>query len=96
MERDLLMLTPEQFGQLLSLLQKIADKPSTITGMQDWPMLVILFSMFGGISLLMIGGGLGYILSKIETDRKENREEHARIWQSQADCQDDCCPRGKK
>lgn len=87
------MLQPEQFSQLLRLLQQIADKPSTITGMQDWPMLMVLCSMFGGVMLLMIGGGIGYILNKIETDRKENKEEHNRIWQAYEDCQTECCPR---
>lgn len=88
------MLSPEQFTQLMGLLKQLADKPSTITGMQDWPMLAITCGMFGGVLLMMIGGGLGYILSTIERDRKENREEHCRIWQAQSDCQDDCCPRG--
>lgn len=87
------MLHPDQFTQLLRLLQQIADKPSTITGMQDWPMLVILVSMFGGISLLLIGGGLGYILSTIERDRRENLEDHNRMWQAHEDCQHECCPR---
>lgn len=87
-------MTPDQFQQLLAVLMKIAEKPSTITGMQDWPMLVVLFSMFGGLLLVLAGGGLGYILSRMETDRRENREDHARIWQSQDDCQKACCPKG--
>lgn len=87
-------MTPDQFQQLLAVLMKIAEKPSTITGMQDWPMLMVLFSMFGALLLVLAGGGLGYILSRMETDRKENREDHALIWQSQKDCQEDCCPKG--
>lgn len=90
------MLSPEQWTQLLSLLQKIADRPDTITKMQDWPMLVTVTGMFGGVMLLMIGGGIGYILSTIERDRRENKEDHDKLWKSQADCQDDCCPRGRE
>lgn len=79
-------MAPEQFQQLLVVLQKIADKPYTLTGAADWPMLMAMGGMVSALVLLMwcdLRGQMG-----------ENKKEHARIWQAQADCQDDCCPRG--
>lgn len=89
------MLSPEQWTQLLSLLQKIADKPDTITKMQDWPMLVTVTGLFGGILLLVIGGCIGYLFSRIDKAHDENVADHKAIREEIKDCQDDCCPRGR-
>jgi len=86
-------LDPLQFQKIFELLQQIASKPNTITGMHDWNMLVTMFSMFGGVLLLMIGGGIGYILNNMDRDRKENKDEHKCLWQAHEDCQTECCPR---
>lgn len=87
------MINQQQFDQLIALLTTIAEKPSTITGMQDWPMLLVLFSMFGGVLLLLIGAIIGHLLSRSEADRKENKADHERIWKAHEDCQTECCPR---
>lgn len=89
------MITPEQFDKLLAMLAKIASRPNTITSMDDWAMLTVMVSMLGGVILLLVGGSMGYILSMINRDRAENRDDHLRLWKSQEECQDDCCPRGR-
>lgn len=88
------MITPEQFDKLLAMLAKIAARPNTITSMDDWAMLTVMVSMLGGVILLLVGGAMGYILSMINRDRTENREDHRMMWQGLQECQDDCCPRG--
>ena len=89
------MITPEQFDKLLAMLAKIASRPNTITSMDDWAMLTVMVSMLGGVILLLVGGSTGYILSMINRDRAENRDDHLRLGKSQEECQDDCCPRGR-
>ena len=49
-------MTPEQITQLLNLLEKIANRPFTITQATDWQMLYALLGMI--TSSLMIAVGL--------------------------------------
>lgn len=86
-------LTPEQFAQLLQVLKAIAEKQQySLTGASDWPMLVFLV----GIILAMIGLMWRDLGSRISRDISEVKTEQRNIWSAMKDCQDDCCPRGKK
>lgn len=81
-------MTPDQFQQLLSVLQKIADKQYTLTGAADWPMLVAM----GGL----ITGLIGFMWLDLRGKLVDNKTEHEKLWRAMADCQDDCCPRGHR
>ena len=85
-------MTPEQFGLLLKLLEKIADRSYTITGATDWPMLVALVGMFG----VVFTGLVGAMWIDLRGRLGDNTREHEKIWKAMTDCQDDCCPRGGK
>ena len=87
-------LTHEQSQQLLDVLRDLEKSRFVITGATDWAMLVTMTSMFGGVLLLVIGGSIGYVMSQVNRDRVENREDHKALWQAHQDCQDDCCPSG--
>lgn len=81
-------MTPDQFQQLLLVLQKIADKPYTLTGAADWPMLMALGAMISAL--------IGAMWIDLRGNNKDNKDEHGKLWKAMADCQDDCCPRGKR
>ena len=49
-------MTPEQISQLLNLLEKIANRPFTITQATDWQMLYALLGII--TSSLIAAGGL--------------------------------------
>ena len=85
-------MTEAQFTQLLQVLKAIAEKQYSITGAADWPMLVFLVALIVG----MIGMMWRDLVSRISTDRTESKAEQQRIWSALNDCQDDCCPRGKR
>lgn len=85
------MLSSDQFTKLLNVLERIADRPYTLTGASDWPLFVFMV----GIVIALIAFMWRDLGSKITSDKKENKEEHERIWKSQQDCQDACCPRGR-
>ena len=93
-------MTPEQFQQLLVVLQKIAERQYTITGAADWPILAA------------VGGALCAVLAfmwlDLRSSMKEHRYEWQRtiekhedengkavdlLWQAHRDCQTECCPR---
>jgi hypothetical protein len=44
-------MTPDQFNQLLQVLERIASKQYTITGAADWPILLVL----GGLLVSVLG-----------------------------------------
>lgn len=85
-------MTPDQFTQLLTLLEKIASRQYTITGASDWPILLVI----GGITLALIGAMWTDLRNNIKEQKTENKEERTLIWRAMKDCQDDCCPRSKK
>lgn len=82
-----MQLTQEQFQQLLIVLRQIADKQFTITQAADWPMLVAM----GGMLAVL----LGCMWMDLRGRFTANDREHDKLWQSQSDCQADCCSRGK-
>lgn len=81
-------MTPDQFQQLLLVLQKIADKPYTLTGAADWPMLMALGAMISAL--------IGAMWIDLRGQSKENKDEHRSLWRAMSDCQEDCCPRGQR
>lgn len=81
------MLTPEQFQQLLALAQRLSEpRLYTLTGAQDWPMLVVM----AGMVIALIGLMWADLRSKLTA----NDQDHAKLWRAHEDCQADCCPRG--
>lgn len=98
------MPTTEQFALLLKLLEKIADRQQpqyTITGAQDWPILVLL----GGIIVGMVAFMWTDLRATIKDGKKEwkndlvrHEDENTRqfdyVWDAIRDCQGDCCDRG--
>lgn len=91
-------MTAEQIAQLLRLLEKIADRPFTITQASDWPLFVFLsaigLGMLGfmwrdiGKKLDCSAAAIGLSLSEHKAD---NLREHDKLWNALRDCQDDCC-----
>lgn len=96
-------MTHEQFIQLLAVLKQLAEKPYTISGASDWPMLITI----GGLLMLVIAAMWADLRSKLTDHRalssaelKEfkgvNEKEHDIIWEAMRACQDDCCPRRRE
>lgn len=85
-------MNPDQFKDLITVLREIADKQYSLTGASDWPMLVFLVGIIIALIALM-WRDLG---AKISGDKADNKADHEKIWSAMKDCQDDCCPRGKK
>lgn len=81
------LFSPEQFQQVLALAQKLMEaRPYTLTGAQDWPMLVV---MAGMVAVL-----IGLMWADLRNKLTANDTEHAKLWKAHEDCQADCCPRG--
>ena len=96
-------MNPEQFSQLLRLLEKIVSQQYTLTGAADWPILVIVGAAFSAV--------LGFMWRDLRTVIKDNRsewkvelekykaenvKEHDNLWKAHYDCQHECCPRRKE
>ena len=95
-------MTPEQIAILLRLLEKIADRPFTITQATDWSMLAVLITVLGGILVAATGffwRDVGRKFDKIECSLKESRvediREHSDLWTAYEKCKEVCCPYGK-
>ena len=91
-------MTPEQFAQLLKLLEKLTDKSYTITGASDWPALVAV----GGLLLLAVIAMWADLRSALKDSRcdwqrdlaahkDDNIKAMDNIWAAHRDCKDDCC-----
>jgi len=95
-------MTPEQFSQLLDILNKIStNQPYTITGAADWPILVVVGGALIGIIVFMwmdlrasIKDGRVDWRDALKKHEDENEKSFDMIWQAHRDCQADCCPRG--
>ena len=92
-------MTPEQIAILLRLLEKIADRPFTITQATDWSMLAVLISVLGGILVVATGffwRDVGKKFEQMERMLKESKiedtMEHSEIWTAYEKCQERCCP----
>ena len=90
-------MNPEQMHQLFQLLDKIATglttKPIyTLTGAQDWGMLLSLFGVIVfllSILILMVG-----FMWKSASSKQQNDVDA--IWHAMARCQDNCCDFGRR
>lgn len=92
-----MQMTPEQFGQLLRFLEKIADRQFTITQATDWPMLYVFMGMFiiiVGLFWRDLGRRFDLLSCALKDFKADDNKAHDSIWQAMSDCQADCCPRG--
>lgn len=78
-------MNPEQFRELITVLRQLVDKPYTLTGAADWPLLMAL----AGIIISLIVFNWRSIYKKIDDHQKCEDKEHDDIWQAI----NDCCPR---
>jgi len=85
-------MTPDQFIQLLNLLEKIASKRLVITDAADWPILVVV----GGALACVIGlmwRGLSSQITSLTVDIKDNRSKnergHEALWAEIRQCRKD-------
>lgn len=84
----------DQFEQLLDVIQEFATKSSsyTITGAQDWPMVLAM----GGVLMIVLGAMWADLSNKLVSNKNENAKQVDMLWEALRECQDDCCPRGRK
>lgn len=91
-------MNPEQFNQLLGALVKLAERPYTLTGAADWPILAAM----AGLLIAVIGwmwvdlkatirDGRSEWKTELTAFKAEHDKEHDRLWQAHRDCQVDCC-----
>ena len=91
-------MTTEQIAQLLRLLEKIADRPFTITQASDWPLFVFLSAIGFALLGLMwrdigqkLTSGMASADSSLAEHKADNVREYDKIWSALRDCQEDCC-----
>ena len=101
-------MTSEQIAQLLKLIERIADRPFTITQAADWPMVVIFLTVFCaciGLFWRDVGMRIDAVKEIVKETKATDCREHEAlkkefergdqlIWDAMKDCQADCCPRG--
>lgn len=99
-------MSPEQIAQLLRLLERIADRPFTITQATDWPMVYVFMGVFiAAMGLFWRDVGLKFadMKSALKDFKGDDEKAHANIkieyekadeliWKAMKDCQGDCCP----
>lgn len=88
-------MNPEQFSQLLKLLEKIADRPFTITQATDWPMVYVFLGMFVaamGLFWRDVGRKFDEMKLALKDYKIDDEKNHDMIWKAMQDCQKDCCP----
>jgi hypothetical protein len=96
-------MTPEQFNQLLELLEKMADRTYTLTGAADYPILLALCSVFLALGAFMwvdlkntIKENKSEWRDELDKHREDNERGHDLIWSAMKDCKADCCPARRK
>ena len=96
-------MNPEQFSQFLAVFSKLVDRPYTLTGAADWPILAAMATVLVTVIAWMwidlkatIRDGRSEWKTELATFKTEHDKEHDRLWQAHRDCQIDCCPRGKE
>jgi hypothetical protein len=94
-------MTPEQFERLIKLIEKMSSPSYTITGAQDWPILVVV----GAILLAAIALMWADLKSLIKDNKiewkdqltahvKENTNDLDDTWEEIRRCQANCCDFG--
>jgi hypothetical protein len=86
-------MTPEQFGQLIALFTKILEKPHTITGAADWPLLAWMIGGTGAFFLVFFTLMWSDLRSDRSERKAENDKQHDLLWDALRDCKHECCPR---
>lgn len=81
-------MTPDQFRELLQVLERIASKQYTITGAADWPILLVL----GGLLVSVLGFMWHDLRGQLRDHKDDNEKDIDLIWEQQRRCQDKCCP----
>jgi len=96
-------MNPEQFTQLLSLLEKLASRQFTIASAADWPILATVGGALVAVIAFMwmelrsvIKDHRGEWRDELEKHREENEKDIKIIWDAYRDCQHECCPRRSK
>lgn len=96
-------MTPDQFSKFIEVLQGLKDHDAyTLSGAQDWYMLVTLGGMVV-VLLVYIWQDLKITMKEHRTEAQcdiskevtERKEQDELIWKYIRDCQEDCCPRKK-
>jgi hypothetical protein len=85
-------MTADQFNLLLAALARLTEKPYTLTGAADWPILMVV----GGALIAVISFMWVDLRSKIDGNKTDNEKSHDTLWLALRDCQHDCCPRKKE
>ena len=83
--------------QLFSLLEKIASgltakQPYTLTGAQDWGMLLALFGVIVFLLAIIIAM-IGFMWTSSSTKQEKDVDD---IWTEIKRCQDHCCEFGRR
>lgn len=92
-------MTQDQIVELLTLLEKIATRPYTITGAADWQILVVISGVLACVIGLM-WTDLKATIKENKSDWKEELRTHKEegdkninnLWDAMRKCQSDCCP----
>lgn len=94
-------MSPEQFAQLLAVLTKLSERPYTLTGAQDWPIMATMAGLLIAVIAWMwvdlkatIKDGKHEAKNELAVFKEEHKGEHDRIWAAHRDCQIDCCRKG--
>lgn len=82
-------MTPDQFKELLQVLERIASKQYTITGAADWPILLVL----GGLLVSVLGFMWHDLRGQLKDHKDDNEKDIDLLWDQQRRCQEACCPR---
>lgn len=82
-------MTPDQFKELLQVLERIASKQYTITGAADWPILLVL----GGLLVSVLGFMWHDLRGQLKDHKDDNEKDIDLLWEEHRRCQKECCPR---
>jgi heme/copper-type cytochrome/quinol oxidase subunit 2 len=85
-------MTPEQWNELIIVFRALATPKYTLTGAQDWPMLIALFAVI----VFMLGVIITMIAFMWKNTDSKNNAAFDDVWTELRRCQDHCCPLGQR